>query len=152
MGIIFEVLRIWQQLCISSTMALWHSPLFEFVLAQSHKGVNEMAGKFKLTFFQYWPMNFIFIYFSKRQGGSYWRGALVRRNMVGWWMGIWVGELAGRQNTHGCCMHACIYVCIRMYCYACMYLGMYKYVFWCMYVSICMHVHVYMYVLAMYKS
>ncbi len=37
--------------------------------------VNEMDGKFKF-------MNLIFIYFSKRMGGGYWRGALVRRNMV----------------------------------------------------------------------
>ncbi len=27
-------------------------------------------------------MNLIYIYFSKRVGGGYWRGALVRRNMV----------------------------------------------------------------------
>ncbi len=26
--------------------------------------------------------NLIFIYFSKREGGSYWKGALVRRNTV----------------------------------------------------------------------
>ncbi len=43
-------------------------------------------------------MNLIFIYFSKRKGGSYWRGALVGRNMVTLtWVNLEVYYLPGKS-------------------------------------------------------
>ncbi len=40
------------------------------------------GGKVQTLFFLYQFRNLIFIYFSKKGGGSYWRGVLVRRNVV----------------------------------------------------------------------
>ncbi len=63
-------------------MAVWPWPHFYFTLEQSSKRANEMAGKFKLPCFQYWFINLIFIYFSKRVGGSYCTWVLAQRNMI----------------------------------------------------------------------
>ncbi len=40
------------------------------------------GGNVQTVFFQYWYINLIFIYFSKRAGDSYWSGVLVRRCVV----------------------------------------------------------------------
>ncbi len=40
------------------------------------------GGKIQTAFFRYWFMNLIFIYFSKRRGGGYWRRTLVRGTLV----------------------------------------------------------------------
>ncbi len=63
-------------------MAVWTWSHFNFVLQQSSKMASEMTAKFKLTFVQYWFMNLIFIYFSKRGRCNYWRWSLIRRHMV----------------------------------------------------------------------
>ncbi len=69
------------KLLTSSVMAEWSWPRFDFPAVWDFHAVVQMAGKFKKALFQYWFMYLIFIYYSKR-GGDYWRGALVRTNMV----------------------------------------------------------------------
>ncbi len=47
-----------------------------------------MAGKLKMTFFQYRFMSLIFIYFAKRGEGSYWREALDGMNKIFYFISI----------------------------------------------------------------
>ncbi len=76
--------QTWQNNFTSSTMAdililLWFPRICAVV-----QMVSKMVGKLKMMFFLHQFMNFIFIYFSKRWRGGYWRVALVRRNIVYW--------------------------------------------------------------------